>query len=78
MLIPDVRIERDRCRKKGPEVVRLFPVAFALVLSWSVTSAAYACVVDVDCAVGSKCLKQAGQVYGICVGGMNPGNSNDR
>src|SRR4029077_17981241 len=38
----------------------------------------WACAVDADCAVGSKCMKGSGQIYGFSVGGMNPGNSNDR
>lgn len=38
----------------------------------------HACQFDTDCDVGSKCLKAMGQLYGVCAGGMNPGNSNDR
>ena len=37
-----------------------------------------ACSFDTDCEVGSKCLKQRGQLDGFCVGGMSPGNRNDR
>jgi hypothetical protein len=39
---------------------------------------AYACSFDTDCQPGSKCLKRSGQIYGVCLGGMSPGNSNDR
>jgi hypothetical protein len=39
---------------------------------------AWTCGFDTDCAVGSRCVKGPGQIYGYCVGGMTPGNSNDR
>lgn len=39
---------------------------------------AFACQFSTDCAVGSQCVKSQGSLYGICTGGMNPGNSNDR
>jgi hypothetical protein len=38
----------------------------------------YACSFDTDCGPGSKCLKSSGSIYGICVGGLSPGNTNDR
>jgi hypothetical protein len=36
-----------------------------------------ACTFNTDCAVGSTCLKASGALYGICVGGLFPGNDND-
>jgi hypothetical protein len=39
---------------------------------------AHACSFDTDCEVGSRCVKSRSSIYGICVGGMFPGNSYDR
>jgi len=37
-----------------------------------------ACQFDTDCNPGSTCLKSGYNIYGSCVGGINPGNKNDR
>ncbi len=39
---------------------------------------AAACMFDTDCKPGSKCVKASGSLYGYCVGGLFPGNDNDR
>lgn len=36
------------------------------------------CQFDTDCQPGSKCIKAGGQIYGICMGGIMPGNKYDR
>ena len=53
---------------------------FALMVStiFIYQEVAMACQFDTDCDPGSKCLKASGSIYGVCVGGISPGNSNDR
>ena len=36
------------------------------------------CQFNTDCEVGGKCVKQPGQIWGICWGGSPPGNRGDR
>lgn len=36
-----------------------------------------ACAFDTDCSPGSKCAKASGSIYGVCLGGISPGNRND-
>ena len=42
------------------------------------SSQAFACNNNYDCKMGSKCVKQSTFQPGICMGGSNPGNVNDR
>ena len=50
----------------------------ALILMLVVTvTPTFACSFDTDCSPGSKCVKSSGNIYGICAGGLFPGNSND-
>lgn len=48
---------------------------FFVMLIFSAYS--FACQTDADCSYGSSCFKSP-HIKGICVGGMNPGNSNDK
>jgi hypothetical protein len=52
--------------------------ALVLVMAGGFFSNAYSCSFDTDCKPGSKCVKKSGSIYGVCVGGISPGNSNDR
>ena|SRR5713226_4616061 len=54
--------------------MRYLIAAVVLVFSTS----AVACEFNTDCEVGSKCLKRNGALYGVCVGGLAPGNDNDQ
>lgn len=55
----------------------LFVVSSIVTLAISV-GAASGCSFNTDCAVGSKCLKAVGSLYGVCVGGLMPGNRYDQ
>ena len=54
--------------------------AIAIIfLTIGIASTALACKFDTDCRPGSRCAKADHySIYGICTGGMAPGNSNDR
>jgi hypothetical protein len=49
--------------------------ALAVILTPAV---AFACMFDTDCSPGSRCVKGRGAIYGVCAGGLYPGNDNDR
>jgi hypothetical protein len=51
-------------------LILFFTVAFL--------SQALACSFDTDCEPGSRCAKALGAIYGVCIGGLFPGNQHDR
>jgi hypothetical protein len=51
--------------------------AVVLIAGLICTSRAYACQFNTDCSPGSRCLKVQGSLYGVCAGGLFPGNEND-
>lgn len=51
---------------------------FVVLLLLVVATPSFACQFNTDCSVGSTCEKPRGQLYGVCKGGMQPGNSYDR
>lgn len=52
-------------------------IVLTVILFASIWGGAIACSFDADCSPGSSCVKNGG-LYGVCVGGIEPGNSNDR
>lgn len=49
-----------------------------LAISFVLPISAFACSFDTDCNPGSTCAKASASIYGVCLGGISPGNSNDR
>jgi len=56
---------------------KLSCVFFISIALLTVSSNSFACMFDTDCEVGSKCAKAEGSLYGVCIGGLWPGNDND-
>lgn len=53
-------------------------ISIAALIILCSASPMLACQFDTDCTPGSICLKASFDIYGACVGGIAPGNSNDR
>ncbi len=62
--------------------MRMIPTALAAFVFLAIPAGmAGACVFDTDCRVGSRCIKASGSMwsmYGVCAGGLSPGNRYDR
>ena len=58
------------------KMLKFFLLTIATIFIFQ--SVSMACQFNTDCDPGSNCLKRSGSIYGICVGGISPGNSNDR
>jgi hypothetical protein len=52
-------------------------LAFVPVLIASALPA-FGCITDVDCRLDSRCFKEPRELYGVCAGGLRPGNRNDK
>lgn len=57
-------------------IYRIFALTLSLFMLAPIS--ANACSFDTDCYPGSQCKKASGAIYGVCMGGIAPGNSNDR
>ena len=55
---------------------KLATIALFLGLALT-TGVSHACSFDTDCQPGSVCLKASGALYGVCAGGLFPGNKYD-
>jgi len=62
----------------GSEVKKLLFLVIVVAAIIAPYPVAMACQFDTDCNPGSRCVKSSGSIYGVCVGGISPGNSNDR
>ena len=55
--------------------MKFLQILFTIILV--IPATAMACSFDTDCNPGSKCAKAQGDIYGVCLGGIFPGNKND-
>ncbi|SRR5579885_513153 len=53
-------------------------ISFLFFLLFFLSNISFACEFDTDCSPGNTCIISSGSIYGICTGGIDPGNSNDQ
>ena len=57
--------KHSRALRRGDQV-RAIEALLVLLLTLLPATAVQACAFDLDCAIGSTCLKRPGQIYGVC------------
>jgi hypothetical protein len=65
-------------RKKPKRRYVMKHIKLFLVVASFAPGISLACSFDTDCNPGSKCVKPQGSIYGVCAGGISPGNKNDQ
>jgi len=63
--------------KNHPLTLEKSLLIFLFVLTPIFSQDAYGCQFNLDCGIGSKCVKPLGSLNGVCMGGLFPGNRYD-
>lgn len=49
----------------------------AIIFGLMIAPVSMGCSFDLDCGIGSHCVKKSGALEGVCIGGSSPGNDYD-
>lgn len=60
-------------KPQAKTLIRFLPLLLLLL-----SAPAFACLTSADCEPGSRCLRPSGRLYGVCAGGLSPGDRYDR